>query len=323
MKTNKSTYSQYNLSRNSSQDDDDEDGDMMHMSSGTPRMFRKHFTVNSFDYYFDGEVGEPKEYRDLIHVLHSASQTDSIRLWIDTNGGSLDATIAIIDAMQNTEAEVTVIVTGRAYSAGSLLAMAGMKYGQLVISERARFMIHSGSFGSGGKESEVEEHTRATLDLVRELKKEFYSGFLTEEEMKLLDIGKDYYFNAKAVAKRIKNRIEYLESKEKPKSAPKAKAAQKSKPKVIPPTEYDPDDVALTGKQKASTSKEEPKRVQVNKVKKEPTLHVEETCIVCKKPSKWVRSTQFSGDHHYCAEHAQQEEDFGKSDSYAFWYEVN
>lgn len=244
MRANKSIYSKYNMPRNSSRDGDDdydEDGAAMHVLGGTPNMFRKHFTVNSFDYYFDDEIGEPKEYRDLIHVLHSASKTDSIRLWIDTNGGSLDATIAIIDAMQNTEAEVTVIVTGRAYSAGSLLAMAGMKYGQLVISERARFMIHSGSFGSGGKESEVEEHTRATLDLVRELKKEFYTGFLTEEEMKLLDIGKDYYFNAKAVAKRIKNRLEYLESKEKPKAVPKAK----SKPKVIPPPEYDPDDVTL------------------------------------------------------------------------------
>jgi hypothetical protein len=52
-------------------------------------------------------------------------------------------------------------------------------------------------------------------------------------------------------------------------------------------------------------------------------MNTTELCIECGKPVKWMLSTQFSGDHHYCTEHAQQEEDFGKSDSYAFWYEVN
>lgn len=45
-------------------------------------------------------------------------------------------------------------------------------------------------------------------------------------------------------------------------------------------------------------------------------------CIECGAPAKWVRSTQFAGEHPYCEKHAKEESDFGESDSYAFWYEV-
>ena len=44
------------------------------------------------------------------------------------------------------------------------------------------------------------------------------------------------------------------------------------------------------------------------------------TCLECNKPAKWVRSTQFAGDHPYCEEHAREEKDFQENDSYAYWY---
>jgi hypothetical protein len=43
-------------------------------------------------------------------------------------------------------------------------------------------------------------------------------------------------------------------------------------------------------------------------------------CIVCGRPAVWVRFTQFSGNHGFCARHAEEQEDFGKDDpSYFFW----
>ena len=45
-------------------------------------------------------------------------------------------------------------------------------------------------------------------------------------------------------------------------------------------------------------------------------------CLECEKEAKWVRSTQFAGDHPYCAKHARAEEDFMKNDSYEFWYRI-
>jgi endogenous inhibitor of DNA gyrase (YacG/DUF329 family) len=49
---------------------------------------------------------------------------------------------------------------------------------------------------------------------------------------------------------------------------------------------------------------------------------MEEKCIECGKDATWIRSTQFAGDHPFCEEHARQEEDFGKNDSYEYWYKV-
>ena len=46
----------------------------------------------------------------------------------------------------------------------------------------------------------------------------------------------------------------------------------------------------------------------------------EQKCIMCDKPADWIRGTQFAGNHPFCDEHARQEEGFGISDSYEYWY---
>ena len=44
------------------------------------------------------------------------------------------------------------------------------------------------------------------------------------------------------------------------------------------------------------------------------------TCDMCDNKAVWIRYTQFSGDHHFCLDHAKLEKDFKKSDpSYFFW----
>jgi len=47
-----------------------------------------------------------------------------------------------------------------------------------------------------------------------------------------------------------------------------------------------------------------------------------ELCIVCNKPAVWMRYTQFSGDHPFCQEHAEEESDFGENDSYQDWAKI-
>lgn len=45
-------------------------------------------------------------------------------------------------------------------------------------------------------------------------------------------------------------------------------------------------------------------------------------CCECDKPATWIRDTQFAGKHPYCTEHAEKEDDFGRSDSYFSWDEI-
>lgn len=42
----------------------------------------------------------------------------------------------------------------------------------------------------------------------------------------------------------------------------------------------------------------------------------------CNSEAKWLRSTQFSGDHPFCEKHAKEEEDFGETSSYVSWAKI-
>lgn len=48
----------------------------------------------------------------------------------------------------------------------------------------------------------------------------------------------------------------------------------------------------------------------------------ENATVPCCMPVRWVRSTQFAGNHPYCDDCAKQESDFGKEDSYTYWKEI-
>lgn len=45
-------------------------------------------------------------------------------------------------------------------------------------------------------------------------------------------------------------------------------------------------------------------------------------CLDCKKDAKWIRYTQFSGNHPFCKRHAKEQKDFKKNDSYAYWSKI-
>lgn len=47
------------------------------------------------------------------------------------------------------------------------------------------------------------------------------------------------------------------------------------------------------------------------------------TCLMCNKPADWIRHTQFAGNHPYCTEHANLENDFlAPDDSYQYWSKI-
>lgn len=47
-------------------------------------------------------------------------------------------------------------------------------------------------------------------------------------------------------------------------------------------------------------------------------------CLNCRKDAAYIRSTPFTGDYHFCEEHAELEVDFMKDDpSHFYWYKIN
>lgn len=188
--------------RSSEMEEDEDDIEDMIMSGGL-RLFNKPIRVNQVDAYLDEYIMEPSYYRGLLHYIHNMSEFDSLTIWLDTYGGRLDSALSIADAIQNCEGQVTVVVTGNAFSAGSFIALSSPS---LVVGDMSRFMLHQGSYVTGGKQGDIESHVIYSKKLLEKSMRRAYTGFLTEDEIQLMLIGKEFYFDSEEVQERLETR---------------------------------------------------------------------------------------------------------------------
>ena len=167
--------------------------------------------VNQHSVFLDDEIGPPSEYRELISLLFDASENDEFVFYINSPGGSLASTRAIIEGMKNTPATVTGILMGETHSGGSLIAM--YCHG-LAVLDSAEMMIHTASFGSVGFTGNVKSHTDFTVNQVHKLIEDAYEGFLTPEEMIDVKKGVELWFSADDIRTRMESRAKILEAKQ-------------------------------------------------------------------------------------------------------------
>jgi ATP-dependent Clp protease protease subunit len=99
----------------------------------------------------------------LIH-LEADDPDKEIALYINSPGGSVDAGLAIYDAMQYVRPDVRTICFGLAASMGSLL-LAGGAAGKRMALPSSRILIHQPSGGFQGQTTDIEIHARAALEL--------------------------------------------------------------------------------------------------------------------------------------------------------------
>ena len=185
------------------------------------RMFNKPIVINSVDAYLDDDIQDGSYYRELLHYMRNMEEGDELRLWIDTDGGILDGATAIIDAMKTCQGDITCIVTGKAYSAGSLIALSAPN---LLIGESATFMCHSHSYGLKGKHSDIESNFAFHKRVIEKMLRDGYKWFLTDAEIEQMLQGKDFWFDTEETKARLENRLSAQQAAQK-------KAQQLTKPK--------------------------------------------------------------------------------------------
>jgi ATP-dependent Clp protease protease subunit len=91
-----------------------------------------------------------------------------IRIWVNSDGGCLNTTMHIIDAIGLSKTPVHTIGMGKAYSSGGMLLMAGHKR---YIFPHTCCLIHDGSSGAVGDTGKVMdslEFTKGTESRVRD-----------------------------------------------------------------------------------------------------------------------------------------------------------
>ena len=213
----KSKYQQYNNFKiQVSRDDDDDEDD-------SPRNIRQGASIY-LPYYesskvnrcikvpLDEMIREAKYYRNVLQGIDSLGEGDLVLLNVNSYGGHLDGAIAIINAMEMTDADVHCNIEGVAASAASLIALAAPS---LSVSPYATMMVHSATFGAFGKQSDVISHASFVDKQVKTLMHSVYQDFLTVKELEEVLMGKEMWFDADEIVRRLEVRAELQEKRAK------------------------------------------------------------------------------------------------------------
>ncbi len=95
--------------------------------------------------------------------LEAVDPNKDVNLYINSVGGSVDATMGIMDTMNFIKPDVATWCVGLAASAGSILLSAGQK-GKRYIFPNSRVMLHEPSGGYIGRSKHMEDHAKAIKD---------------------------------------------------------------------------------------------------------------------------------------------------------------
>ena len=127
--------------------------------------------------------------------LQSENRRKDIHFYINSPGGSVNATLAIYDTMQILSCPVATYCVGQAASGGAVLLAGGAK-GKRLILPHAKVMIHQPYGNVGGQVSDIEIQAEQILKT-----RETLNEILAQHTGKSLDViakdtDRDYYMTA-------------------------------------------------------------------------------------------------------------------------------
>lgn len=100
--------------------------------------------------------------------LDTENDSEDIKIYINSPGGSVTSAMALYDSMQHVKADVSTIVIGQAASAAAVLLAAGAK-GKRYALPNARVMIHQVMGGVEGQQTDVEIQAREMLRMKNQI----------------------------------------------------------------------------------------------------------------------------------------------------------
>lgn len=174
------------------------------------RFFSKQL-VNVHEFYLCGEIETPEEYIQWFDVMRHSSETDVIKIYINSPGGNVFTAIQFMRALKESSAKVVMSVEGECASAATMIFLCGDSF---EVSEHSMFMFHnysSGVFGKGGEMFDQLKHERAWS---ANLLKDVYKDFLTDTEIGSILDNKDIWMSGDEVIERLKLKKAVIESEQ-------------------------------------------------------------------------------------------------------------
>ncbi|MFA6315131.1 MAG: ATP-dependent Clp protease proteolytic subunit [Candidatus Paceibacterota bacterium] len=132
--------------------------------------------------------------------LQSEDPKKEISLYINSPGGSVSSTLAIIDTMHHIKNDISTVCVGIAASGGALILSAGTK-GKRVALPNAEVMIHQPLGGAEGQASDIEISARHILKTRASLNKMLAKN--TGQSLSRIekDVDRDFFMDAEEAKK--------------------------------------------------------------------------------------------------------------------------
>ena len=133
-------------------------------------------------------------------ILESEGPKNDITLYVNSPGGQVSATMAILDTMNYVKSDVSTVCVGLAASGAAIILSAGAK-GKRFALPNAEIMIHQPLGGTEGQASDIAITARQILKIKDKLNKilaKHTGQSITQIEK---DSDRDYYMSADEAAK--------------------------------------------------------------------------------------------------------------------------
>jgi ATP-dependent protease ClpP protease subunit len=155
----------------------------------------------------DSVFKSASHYRLVCNKIEELSEDDVVEFQINSSGGDLNGLVALLHSIRTTEAQTIAVISGDAYSAASLLALAcdAVSVGSL-----ANMLCHSASFGTRGKSADVRGHVTHIANYAESIFRDCYEHFLTEDEITDVLEGKELYLDYEQINERLERKYSIL-----------------------------------------------------------------------------------------------------------------
>lgn len=201
--------------RGSDEEETEDDGSgfaqLLEMKKKPYKEFSQTFTAQHVHFYISKPIGAPDEYTEMIHRMTVSGPQDVIFIHLNTPGGQLNTGVALINAMQNSQAKIVTVLEGEAYSLGSLIFLAG---DEMVVNENCLMMVHNFNGGLIGKGNEMVSELEASIKWFAVLAKDIYVPFLSEEELARIVRGEDFWMQTAEIRSRLENMVKIMAEEE-------------------------------------------------------------------------------------------------------------
>jgi ATP-dependent protease ClpP protease subunit len=188
--------------------------DLMELFGGGAKQDERIYSrpiANLHEFYLSGEIDSPENYIEWFQTIRHCSQTDIIKIYINSGGGNIDTTIQLLRALNETEATVITSVEGMCASAATMIFLQGDNF---EVSEYSMFMVHTYNGGFLGKGNEIHSQALFERKWSTSFMRSIYEGFLTLDEIDRVIDGVDMWMDGNEVIKRLKNRGKILKKKQ-------------------------------------------------------------------------------------------------------------